>query len=91
MLIRFGNHCDDVSGFSVDLSARDDNADPAQVRCFLQFGQSAGLAPAEAWAEVAQPAKQIVGALFVRETRGVRIWDEVGGREPVGVGATAIP
>jgi hypothetical protein len=31
----------------------------------LQFGQRAGLSPAETRAEIAQPAKQIVGALFV--------------------------
>jgi len=24
----------------------------------------------------------IVGALFIRETKGVRIWDEVGGQAP---------
>jgi MFS family permease len=32
----------------------------------------------------------LIGTLFIRETRGIRIWDEVGGEEPVVATAAAV-
>ena len=56
------HHRDDVAGPPVFFAPRHDQADGALVRFLLQLGQRAGLPPAEAGAEVAQPAEQVVGA-----------------------------
>src|SRR5262249_50353767 len=61
----FRYHCNDVAGAAILFSARNDDANRALVRCLLQLGKRAGLAPSETRSEIPQPAKPIVGALFV--------------------------
>ena len=54
-----------MSGFSVDLSSRNNDSYAAEISCFLQFGWRPGLPPAKARTEVTQPAKQIIGSLLI--------------------------
>jgi hypothetical protein len=65
LIVRLRNNRDDVPGSSVDLPPRNNDADPAEIGCLLQFGKRSGLPPAKARPEITQPTKQIVGALLI--------------------------